>query len=119
MIHVGAPRIADQRGRTQLVDQDVWIRSLIEAVLFTAPGERVNRPDFGSGLTQLVFAGNSDALAAATQVTVQGALQTWLAELAEVRAVSVSNDDARLEVTVTYVPRGATAPTSATFRSST
>ena len=117
MIHVGSPRAADQRGRTRLVDRDAWIRSLIEAVLFTAPGERVNRPDFGSGLAQLVFAGNNEALAAATQVTVQGSLQTWLADLAEVRSVVVATDDSRLDVTVTYLPRGATAPTTATFRS--
>jgi phage baseplate assembly protein W len=117
VIHVATPRTADQRGRTRLVDRDSWIRSLIEAVLFTAPGERVNRPDFGSGLMQLVFAGNDESLAAATQVTVQGALQTWLADLAEVRSVSVTSNDARLDVTVTYVPRGATSPTTMTFRS--
>lgn len=109
--------MADQRGRTRLVDRDAWIRALIEAVLFTAPGERVNRPDFGSGLTQLVFAGNDESLAAATQVTVQGALQTWLADLAEVRAVTVTSEDALLAVTVTYVPSGATSPTTTTFRS--
>ena len=49
-------------------------------MLFTAPGERVNRPDFGSGLLQLVFAPNSDELAGATQFLVQGALQQWLGD---------------------------------------
>ena len=117
MIHVGSPRSADQRGRTCLVDRDTWIRSLIEAVLFTAPGERVNRPDFGSGLAQLVFAGNDESLAAATRVTVQGALQTWLSDLAEVLSVAVTSEDAQLAVTVTYIPRGETSPTTATFRS--
>jgi uncharacterized protein len=115
--HIGSPRGADQRGRTRTVDRDAWIRSLIEAVLFTAPGERVNRPDFGSGLNQLVFAGNDAALAAATQVTVQGALQTWLADLAEVHSVTVASNDARLEVTVSYLVRGAPAPTISIFRS--
>jgi hypothetical protein len=109
------PRTADQRGRTRLVDQDTWIRSLIEAVLFTAPGERVNRPDFGSGVNQLVFAGNDASLAAATQMTVQGALQTWLADLADVQDVVVTSDDALLQVTVTYAVRGDTSPTTTTF----
>lgn len=119
MIHVASPRRAGQDGRTLLVDRDTWIRGLIEAVLFTAPGERVNRPDFGSGLTQLLFAPNDTSLGAATQVTVQGALQTWLGDLADVRSVDVATDDAQLAVTVVYQPRGATAPTTAVFRSST
>jgi uncharacterized protein len=116
VIHVASPRRADERGRTQLAERDAWVRGLIEAVLFTAPGERVNRPDFGSGLAQLVFAGNGESLAAATQITVQGALQTWLADFVEVHSVQVSGDEARLEVTVVYQPRGATEATTATFR---
>ena len=45
----------DSHGRTAAIDYDAHIRDLIEQVLFTAPGERVNRPDFGSGLLRLVF----------------------------------------------------------------
>jgi Bacteriophage baseplate protein W len=92
----------DGRGRTAATDGDEHIRDLIEQVLFTAPGERVNRPDFGSGLTQLVFAPNSDELAAATQFLVQGALQQWLGNLIEVEAVEVESEDATLRVTAQY-----------------
>jgi uncharacterized protein len=95
----------DGRGRTADTSDEEHIRDLIEQVLFTAPGERVNQPTFGSGVLQLVFAPNSDALATATQLTVQGALQQWLAELVLVEAVEVSNVDATLEVTVQYVVR--------------
>src|SRR5437588_8446008 len=95
----------DGRGRTAETTDDDHIRDLIEQVLFTAPGERVNQPTFGSGVLQLVFAPNSDALATATQLTVQGALQQWLAELVLVEAVEVTNVDATLEVTVQYVVR--------------
>ena len=56
----------DARGRTAEADDERHIRDLIEQLLFTAPGERVNRPTFGSGLLQLVFAPNSPELAAAT-----------------------------------------------------
>ncbi len=95
----------DGRGRTATTDDDDHIRDLIEQVLFTAPGERVNRPTFGSGLLQLVFAPNSDALAAATQMSVQGALQQWLGDRIQVQAVDVQNDDATLRITVQYVVR--------------
>ena len=74
MAYLDYPYHFDGRGRTAATSNDAHMRDLIEQVLFTAPGERVNRPDFGSGLMQLVFAPNSDELAAATQFLVQGAL---------------------------------------------
>jgi phage baseplate assembly protein W len=92
----------DGRGRTREADEATWIRGLIEQVLFTAPGERVMRPDFGSGLRELVFAPNSPELAATTQFLVQGALQQWLAELITVEAVEVEAVESRLSVTVQY-----------------
>jgi hypothetical protein len=99
------PFHVDRRGRTAATTEDEHVRDLIEQVLFTAPGERVNRPTFGSGLLRLVFAPGSDALAAATQLTVQAALQEWLGELIEVRDVTVESEDSTLEVTVEYVIR--------------
>ena len=95
----------DGRGRTREDDEAAWIRGLIEQVVFTAPGERVMRPDFGSGLRELVFAPNSPELAATTQFLVQGALQQWLAELITVEAVEVEAVDSRLSVTVQYLIR--------------
>ena len=104
-MQVDYPLHIDARGGTASVDEDAHIRDLIEQVLFTAPGERVNRPTFGSGVLQLVFAANGDALAAATQLTVQGALQQWLGDLIQVEAVQVETEDATLRVTVQYVLR--------------
>lgn len=95
----------DGRGRTAQITGDEHIRDMIEQVLFTSPGERVNRPDFGSGLLQLVFAPNSDELAATVQFLVQSALQQWLGDLIQVEAVQVVNQDTTLEVTVQYVVR--------------
>ncbi len=95
----------DGRGRTAQTTTDDHIRDLIEQVLFTSPGERVNRPTFGSGVLQLVFAPNDGALATATQVTVQGALQQWLGELILVEDVSVESEDAALRVQVRYIVR--------------
>jgi uncharacterized protein len=104
-MNVDFPLKFDHRGRTAITDQNDHVRDLIEQVLFTSPGERVNRLDFGSGVMQLVFAPNSDILAAATQVTVQGALQQWLGDLIVVEAVTVDNEDALLQITVQYLIR--------------
>ena len=82
--------------------QDDYVRQMVEQVLFTAPGERVNLPDFGSGLLQLPFAPNSMEMAAATQFAVQGALQKWLSAYIKVQSVIVSTEDELLTVTVRY-----------------
>ena len=80
-------------------------RDLMEQVLFTTPGERVNRPTFGSGLLQLVFAPNSDVLAGVVETTVQAALQQHMADYVLVEGVNVEADDGTLFVTVRYVLR--------------
>jgi phage baseplate assembly protein W len=95
----------DGRGRTAGTDLDDHIRDLIEQVLFTAPGARVNRPTFGSGLMQAVFAPNSQEMASATQFLLQGALQQNLSDLIEVNKVEVGADDNLLNVSIEYVVR--------------
>jgi len=105
----------DTRGHTAETSEDEHIRDLIEQVLFTAPGERVNRPTFGCGLLQLVFAPNSDALTATSQFLVQGALQQWLGDLIVVESVQVENEDSTLRVTIQYVIRRTQTRTTADF----
>ncbi|MEN4923055.1 GPW/gp25 family protein [Achromobacter spanius] len=105
MAYLRFPFTPDERGRSRGADDATHVRDMIEQVLFTVPGERVNRPDFGCGLLQLVFAPNSDTLAAAVQMSVQGALQQWLGERIAVEAVNVSSRDAVLQVEVQYVMR--------------
>lgn len=95
----------DTRGRTASTTDDDHIRDMIEQVLFTSPGERVNRPTFGSGLMQLVFEPNSDELATTTQFLVQGALQQWLGDIIDVSEVQVENYDSTLQVTIQYTVR--------------
>ena len=102
-MNVNFPYQFDGRGRT-LDPADDYLRQLVEQVLFTSPGERVNLPDFGSGLLQLPFAPNSIEMAAATQFSVQGALQKWLSGLIKVQSVVASTQEAFLTVTVTYAP---------------
>ena len=105
MMQIDFPYQFDERGSTAETDRDGHLRDLIEQVLFTAPGERVNRPTFGSGLMQLVFQPNSDELAATVQFLVQGALQQWLGDLIEVNGVQVTNEDSTIAVTVDYTVR--------------
>lgn len=95
----------DGRGLTAETSPDDHVRDLIRQVLFTAPGERVNRPDFGCGLGQLVFMPNSDGLAAATQYLVQGALSRWLDDVIVVHRVEVLAVDSTLRVEVTFSDR--------------
>ena len=101
----GYPLRYDGLGKTAACSEEEHIRNLIEQVLFTTPWERVNRPTFGSGILKLLFAPNSDVLASATNMMVQGALQQWLGELISVESVDVSSDDAVLKVSVQYTIR--------------
>ena len=99
------PFHVDGRGRTAETDEDDHIRDLIYQVLFTDPGERVNRPDFGCGVAQLVFMPNSDRLAGATQFLILGALTRWLDDVINVEAVEVLPEDETLNVRVVYTKR--------------
>ncbi|MHA7599846.1 GPW/gp25 family protein [Alicycliphilus sp. T452] len=100
--YVAFPYHADGRGRTGEATRTAWLHGLIEQLLFTVPGERVNRPDFGCGLMQLVFAPNSPELAVTVQALVQASLQQWLGHLLRIDAVAASSEDATLTVAVRY-----------------
>jgi phage baseplate assembly protein W len=114
-VHIDFPFRIDAHGRTAGASDEAYIRALIEQVLFTAPGERVNRPGFGSGLLQLIFEPADGELASATRLLVHGALQQWLPETVEVQAVDVTVRDSTLSVTVRYLTRRMAQPTSAVF----
>lgn len=102
-MHIAYPLQIGSNGRTAEATSGKYIRQLIEQVLFTMPGERVNHPDFGSGLKQLVFTPSDDELFTTTQFLVQGALQQWLGDLIRVEAVNVESEEATLKVSVVYV----------------
>jgi uncharacterized protein len=105
MSEIGYPFRLDGRGRTAETIGDDHIRNLIEQFLFTTPGERVNRPDFGSGLLQLVFAPGGAELEATTQFLVQGGLQQWLGDRIAVESVDVTGTDATITIAVQYIVR--------------
>jgi phage baseplate assembly protein W len=105
----------DSRGATASTSDDDHIRDMIEQLIFTNPGERVNRPDFGSGLLQLIFAGNSPELAATVQFTLQAAIQRWLGDLIVVQDLDVQAVDTTLTVVLTYLVRSTNQRQTATF----
>lgn len=114
-MNVDFPFHFDGRRRTAQTGDEDHIRDMVEQVLFTSPGERVNRPTFGTGLMNLVFAPNSPELAAATRLMVQGALQQILGELIEVEAVEAESVESTLTVTVRYRIRRTAAKQTAQF----
>jgi uncharacterized protein len=115
MTNIDFPFAIDGRGRTAETGEDEHIRDLIEQFLFTTPGERVNRPDFGSGLLQLVFSPGGAELEATTQFLVQGGLQQWLGDRIAVESVDVSALDSTLRVSVQYVVQRSQTRRTATF----
>src|SRR4051794_35506008 len=104
-MNIDFPFHFDSRGCTAATDDDDHIRDMIEQLIFTNPGERVNRPDFGSGLFQLIFAPNSPELAATIQVTMQAALQRELSDVITLQGLEVTSEDSSLRVIVQYVVR--------------
>lgn len=104
-MNIDFPFHLDARGRTAECNDAAHVRDMLEQLLFTNAGERVNRPEFGSGLMQLVFAPNSPELAAALQFTTRAAIQQWLGDVLDLQALEVVSEDATLTITVRYALR--------------
>ena len=117
-MNIDYPFHFDSRGRTATTDDNDHIRDMIEQFLFTNPGERVNRPDFGAGLLQLIFSPNSPELATAISFTIQGGLQRWMQDVVEVRNLQVTSEDSTLQVQVQYVVKRTGEQRSETFEKS-
>lgn len=105
----------DSRGQTAAATDPDHVLQMIEQLIFTDPGERVNRPDFSSGLRQLVFAPNSPELAATVQFTLQAALQRYLGDVIDVQNLDVAATDATLTVDLSYVIRMTNLPQTKTL----
>jgi len=118
MYNLDFPFHIDQCGFSAATTDEDHIRDMVEQVLFTAPGERVNRPDFGSGLLRLVFEPNSPELAAALQYSIRASLQRWLGDLLQVQNVDVSVQDSTITIIVQYLIRTTGATQTATFQRS-
>jgi phage baseplate assembly protein W len=96
-IDIGLGRLAAERSYDRHVDQ------MIRQVLLTAPGERINRPEFGCGVRRMLFAPNSDVSATLAQVSVHQSLDRWLGSVIKVDNVTVTAVDSTLTIQVSYV----------------
>ena len=81
------------------------VEQMMKQVLFTNPGERINRPDFGCGIRRMVFAPNSDVTANLSQVMINQSLEKWLGTVIEVNDVQVKTIEERLEIRIVYLVR--------------
>lgn len=111
---------ADGTGRTATTDDRARrIRNLIEAVLFTAPGERVNRPEFGSGVYEMLFDSNSDALATAADFLIRSSIQRHLSDLVVIDTLTVQRNEGELKIILSYAIVGEDERRTDTFSKET
>lgn len=101
----GFPFTVNEAGRISATGGDEAIRGKIIQVLFTAPGERINLPEFGCGLFNLVFEPNDDILAAAMEFTVGQALTRWLGADILVEGVRVDSSEETMYIEIIYTKR--------------
>lgn len=104
-MNIDFPYQISNDGRTAATNDADHVRDMIEMLLFTHPGERVMRPDFGTGLLQYIHAPNSPELAATLQVTLQASLTRWLGDLIDLTEATAESVDAELRVTLRYILR--------------
>jgi phage baseplate assembly protein W len=95
----------DGRGRPATTPYDEHVRDMIEQLLLTNVGERVNRPDFGGGVLGLVFAPGGPELAAAVELGLRASLQQWLGDVVDVARLEVRSEDSKLLIVLDYVVR--------------
>lgn len=99
------PFLVSEGGRISAIGGDEAIRGKIIQVLFTSRAERVNQPEFGCGLFDLVFDMNDPILAASVEFTIGQALTRWLSNEIRIEAVNVVAEEENLLVEVAYVKR--------------
>jgi len=113
---IDSPFHIDSTGRTAThTEKHAYAKSLIEAVLFTAPGERVNRPQFGSGIYEMLFDANNEALETAADFMIRSSIQQFLSDVVTIDQLTVRQDEGTLEITLSYRLRGSDEQTETTF----
>jgi uncharacterized protein len=116
--YIDFPFRIDWTGRAAVTSRADHVRDLIEQVLFTSPGERVNRPGFGSGIERLIFSPNNTLLAETIRITAEASVQQWLGDLIELVALNIETHDSTVTVEVVYQLRSEQEPQTARFERS-
>jgi hypothetical protein len=99
-------------GAAMTDDADRHLRDKVLAILFTAPGERINQPRFGVGLNRAVFEPLDDLTVGAVEFRITEGLRRDLGDEAIIDGVNVSNDvvSGELLVNIAYRRRTDRAP---------
>ena len=114
MVDVAFPYHLDDRGRTATAGYDDHVRQMLELLLFTRVGERVNRSDFGCGLLDQVFSPNAPEIAAALNVTITAAIGRWLGDVISLTALEVTAEESQLTVFISYLVLATSSPAELT-----
>jgi phage baseplate assembly protein W len=85
-----------------VVDLEHDVRAMIEQILLTAPGERVNRPTFGVGIYAYVFEPNSQFLATQLRTALDENVYEHLGKNVRILALDVTTADAQLHVDIQF-----------------
>lgn len=101
-MQIAFPFKLNNQGLVATTDYNQHIYQMIEQILFTMPGERVNLPSFGCGLQRLVFTTNNTEMVAVTQAMVQAALSQWLGDVIQVATVEVRAEDSKVTIWIEY-----------------
>ncbi len=116
MVDIAFPYHVGPQGTTATAaSADDHIAQMLQQLLFTRPGERVNQPTFGCGLLNLVFSPNSPEVAAALSITVSAAVQQWLGDVVQIQSVDVTSAGSQLQVMLSYVTVTTGAPSTLTL----
>ncbi len=98
-------------GRLRTASDEACVEQAIWAILETAPGERLMRPDFGCGIHDLVFAAPNPQLVGKIQAAVVDALSRFEPRI-ELLGVDVVPDDAEpglMRIEIDYRLRAASS----------
>lgn len=102
-------------GRSATSGTDAHVRQMLEQLLLTSSGERVNRPDFGCGLLDLVFGPNQPQLAAGLTAVITASIQQWLGDVVELTGLQVESVDSTLAIDISYTVRATGQSGTAAF----
>lgn len=90
-------------GHISSTTYDLHIQEMLEQILFTSPGERVNRPDFGCGVELMVFGSTSPEILSVKQTQINSQIQKWLGHLIQVLEVKITTNENRVEILIRYM----------------
>ena len=104
-LNLAFPFRLNSRGRSDTAGDERHVRGMLEMLLLTNAGERVNRPGYGGGLARLLFGPVSPELAVTLQQTLRAEVIQWLDDVVNLQDLDVAFDESRIVVTISYVLR--------------